>query len=838
MENKKLRHLIGAVAAAAIVPLTPAAAQEGESVKDNALEEVVVTARKVEERLLDVPVSITAFTAVEIERAGIRDLNDLAALTPGLTFSNVFGELLPTPVIRGVAPTDINGENNAAIFVDGVFISGREGLNFSQLDLERIEVVKGPQAALYGRNAFSGAINYVTARPTDEFKAKAEATLGSDDQRGASVALSGPLLEGTLKGRLAVLWDDFDGTYDNRIAGGPDIGGHEYKTAQAALYFTPTEMFDALLSVYVSDDHIDVPAHSSLSANCEDRRDTNPALSSRQLNFCGELSSIDEDSIAIVPAATGEEREVQRASLNLNFELDAGAITALSGYSKVEQEFVQDGGRGDGENDLYIYQPPGPVLFPITGLGNVTPLRQFRSGSLQTFPGVETTEFSQELRFTSPKDRAVRYSIGGYYYDVKRESAFQGLTMTQPLPADFSAFCPCVSPVPPNPAMPLGAGVSLGFGNAALLPGFTTDTGGAIDSVVTVNETKSWASFGWLEVDLGPQWTARAELRYTEEDRSVDDIVGTIHSGLPPVHVEKSWDFVTWRGSVDYKPTEDSTVYASIGHAEKSGGLEVEPDVILTPAPRTAIPAVAIGSFDPEKITTAELGYKASFLEGRLRTDLALFHSDWSDIVIPQVHEELNGVPVAQAYALGANAGDATVVGFELGVDFRMTQRLTGSVRGSIQDAEFDNAKIGTFELFPSFAPDGDVSGNKVLRQSREQGAVSLTYTQPFGGESSGYARTDVSYQGKQYADATNQVIVPERTLVNLRLGFKRNAYEVELWARNLLDDDTPIAAFREIYFANATPEGTFGTGTLYPIRWTVSHPLRRQVGITFRARF
>lgn len=249
MKNKKLRHLIGAVAAAAIVPLTPAAAQEGESVKDNALEEVVVTARKVEERLLDVPVSITAFTAVEIERAGIRDLNDLAALTPGLTFSNVFGELLPTPVIRGVAPTDINGENNAAIFVDGVFISGREGLNFSQLDLERIEVVKGPQAALYGRNAFSGAINYVTARPTDEFKGKAEATLGSDDQRSASVALSGPLLEGTLKGRLAVLWDDFDGTYDNRIAGGPDIGGHEYKTAQAALYFTPTEMFDALLSV-------------------------------------------------------------------------------------------------------------------------------------------------------------------------------------------------------------------------------------------------------------------------------------------------------------------------------------------------------------------------------------------------------------------------------------------------------------------------------------------------------------------------------------------------------------------------------------------------------------
>jgi len=837
MRNDKLRRLIGAVAAAA-VPLGTVVAQEREAVEVNTLEVIMVTARKVEERLLDVPVSITAFTAAEVERGGIRDLNDLAALTPGLTFSNVFGELLPTPVIRGVAPTDINGENNAAIFVDGVFISGREGLNFSQLDLERIEVVKGPQAALYGRNAFSGAINYVTARPTDELKGKVEATLGSDDQRAASVTVSGPLLEGTLKGRLAVLWDDFDGTYDNRIAGGPDIGGHEYKTAQAALYFTPTERFDALLSAYVSDDHIDVPAHSSLSANCEDRRDTDPTLSSRQLNFCGKLTSVDEDSIAILPAATGEEREVQRATLNLNFELAPGTITALSGYSKVQQEFVQDGGRGDGENDLYIYQPSGPVLFSIPGLGNVTPLRQFRSGSIQTFPGVETTEFSQELRFTSSKDRAVRYSVGGYYYDVKRESAFQGLTMTQPLPAGFGSFCPCVPVVPPNPAMPLGAGVSLGFGNAALLPGFTTDTGGAIDSVVTVNQTRSWATFGWLEFDLGSNVTARGEVRYTEEDRSIDDIVATIHDGLPPVQVEKSWDFVTWRGSVDYKPTEDSTLYASVGHAEKSGGLEVEPDVILTPAPRTAIPAVAIGSFDPEKIMTTELGYKASFLEGRLRTDVALFYSDWSDIVIPQVYDDLNGVPVAQPYALGANAGDATVVGLELGVDFRLSRHLTGSVRGSIQDAEFDDAKIGTFETFPSFAPDGDVSGNKVLRQSREQGAVSLTYTQPFSGKSSGYVRTDVSYQGKQYADATNQVIVPERTLLNLRLGFEHDAYEIELWARNLLDDDTPTGAFREIYFANATPEGTFGTGTLYPIRWTVSHPLRRQVGVTFRARF
>ncbi|MCU0760896.1 MAG: TonB-dependent receptor plug domain-containing protein [Steroidobacteraceae bacterium] len=145
-----------------------------------ALEEVVVTARRAEEKLLDVPVAVTAFTAEQIESRGIRNLDDIAQLTPGLQFSNVLGEFLPAPVIRGVAPVSINAENNVGIYIDGIYVAGREGLNFSQLDLQTINVVKGPQAAIYSRAAFSGAINYVTARPTREPLRKAELQLGND----------------------------------------------------------------------------------------------------------------------------------------------------------------------------------------------------------------------------------------------------------------------------------------------------------------------------------------------------------------------------------------------------------------------------------------------------------------------------------------------------------------------------------------------------------------------------------------------------------------------------------------------------------------------------------
>ncbi len=147
-----------------------------------AITEIVVTARRKEENLKDVPLSITAFDSETIEAAGITSLGDVADQTPGLSFFNAFGENLPVPVIRGIVPQDIFGENATAIFVDGVYVSGREGLNFSQLDLERIEVLKGPQSALYGRNAFAGAINYVTKAPPDIFEAKSEVEGGQPGQ--------------------------------------------------------------------------------------------------------------------------------------------------------------------------------------------------------------------------------------------------------------------------------------------------------------------------------------------------------------------------------------------------------------------------------------------------------------------------------------------------------------------------------------------------------------------------------------------------------------------------------------------------------------------------------
>jgi outer membrane receptor protein involved in Fe transport len=176
------------------------------------LEEIIVTARKRAETLIETPVAVSVLTSEDIEAKGVRDLYDVALFTPGLTYFDAIQNQLGTPVIRGISQTNLNSpDRNVAIFYGGVYLSNTSASNLEILDLDRIEVVKGPQSALYGRNAFNGAINFVPAAPTREFKAKITGTLGTDARREMRVMLSGPLGE-TLRGRIAASTNSFDGS--------------------------------------------------------------------------------------------------------------------------------------------------------------------------------------------------------------------------------------------------------------------------------------------------------------------------------------------------------------------------------------------------------------------------------------------------------------------------------------------------------------------------------------------------------------------------------------------------------------------------------------------------
>jgi iron complex outermembrane receptor protein len=814
-----------------------AAAQAQQASEGNdavALEEVIVTARKQSEQLLDVPLAITAFTAEGIEARGIANLDDVAAFTPGLTFSNLIGEFLPAPVIRGVAPIDVFGELNTAIFFDGVYVSGREGINFNQLDLERIEVVKGPQAALYGRNAFSGAINYVSAKPTDEFRAKTQVTFGNDGKQLAMVTVSGPLVPGVLRGRASVLHDEWDGSYENAWAGpgpGSDIGGYQFKTFNGALIWTPTENFEAELGLYVSDDQIDNSALSAVVANCEDRRvaaqmlPTPPAMlpSSRLLNYCGELPSVREDSLTVLPTANGEDRDLTRAHLTLRWGLAGGELTALTGYSKVQQSFFYDGARGDGENTILTYQPNPVVNIPMLGSSS-GPLQQLRTGLLQIGGGDQTEEISQELRFASDREKALRYSFGVYYYSTKQEAGEDGVIATRPLPANFGSFCLACTPLGPTTVVDFAPGV----GNAAFLEWFTDPNGGSTFGKVFVNEAEAPSVFGQLEYDFTERFTGSIEARYTDEERS-------FRNNQTGANGKESWGLTSWRTSLRFKPQDNVTFFGGIAHSEKSG--DFDPTTVQlqsNPTVNVTLP----GAFQPEELMSYELGVKAELFERRVAIEFDLYRLDWKDIVIPQVVSEINGQAIVTPTGVNVNGGDATIDGAEFSIVARPVRGLDVNFGLSWSDPKYDNARVQTFQEFPTYSPTGDVSGNQILRASEWQANAGFRWGQPLRGETEWFIRSDVSYRGKQYADASNQTIVPSSTNVNATIGLTNDRWSLELWGRNLTDEDAPTGAFRDVYFSNTLPSGFYSGGTFFPFRYTVSHPRRLTYGVTWRMRF
>ncbi len=805
------------------------------------LDEIVVTARRVEENLSEVPLSVTAFSSDQIDAAFIRNLDDVAALTPGLSFFNAQGEFLPVPVIRGISQTDIFGEVNVGIFIDGIYVSGREGLNFSQLDLERIEVVKGPQSALYGRNAFAGSINYVTKRPREEFGAKAEAIAGNDGRQSGQFAVTGPLFTDSLRGRVSMLYDEFDGSYDNSLAPENDLGGFRLRSGHAGLLWLPTESLEIYGNLYYSNDELDDTPQSAIVANCEERGD------GRLLNVCGELPGLSGAPVGKLPRALGEDRDLLRATLDIDWDFSFGTFTLLSGFSKTKQKALVDGNRGQGFGLPFIYcTEPFPI--PAFCLNN-SAVDRLTTGLLQIELEDEVEEESLELRFTSDQSKFLRYTAGGYWYDVDKVEGDGGVEATlRQLPANFVGFGPFVRGIPfPSSQIPVGND------NEAF--GRWFQAGGDLDPLgrpVQRDEVDAWALFLGVDYDVTELLTSRFELRYTQErktsifnDWNEEDISRQLRD-LEQSTAKKNFDQWTGRIGLDYKISDNWMLYGYVAKGEKPGGFSVFDVNVLDPTVSvTPIRIISLVPFDPEEIVAYELGVKGSTDDGRMAIEMSAYLNDWSDIVLRQIVEfdPVSGLPLDQPEAVNVNAASSKVFGFEIDTSVLIIDDLTGRFSVAYSDANLDKARQDTFEAFPSFAPDGDVSGNQLLRNPKWQATASLDYSRAISGEWELYSRGDWTWQDKVFIGNDNQSWLPARGLFNATLGLRSDRYTIELWGRNLFDEDSPSAAYRDVFFTNtddiaqANPPAT-EFPTFFPIRYSVSYPRLRTFGITARVRF
>ncbi len=357
-----------------------------------AVEEIIVTARKREESLQDIPVAVTAFSAAEIEAAGLRDVTDVAALTPGFNMAPLFAGDAATPVIRGLSTTI--GEPNVGFFIDGVYMGARQTMtsllgNF----IERIEVAKGPQSALYGRNTFGGAINFVSRKPTSEFEGDLEATVGSDGKQAFRATIGGPLGDSRLSYRLAAMSDVFDGFYKNELTGGK-LDDRDTKGALGSLYWEGDNVDIDFNLMYTEVSDGDSPLRF------EENNDYFASFAGRfppdYQMFTG-LVPAHKDGFAYTPG--GLEREQLFSSLKVEWDFGPAVLTSITGYNDFSHDRLTD---SDYSAADYHY-----------------------SSSY-----TDVTEVSQEFRLTSSGDGNWRWMAGVYGYgldnDQDNTASYQG----------------------------------------------------------------------------------------------------------------------------------------------------------------------------------------------------------------------------------------------------------------------------------------------------------------------------------------------------------------------------------------------------------------------------
>lgn len=243
-----------ALALGAAAASMPTAAMAQSSGSGTQLEEVVVTARKTAETLQEAPVAVAAFTSEQIQQRQLTTVDDVARYAPGLVFDKAFGRTTDRPVIRGqgnvLAGVQAGVEAGAAYFVDGIYYPG-DIQSFDFNEVERVEVIRGPQSALYGRNTYSGAINYVTRAPTDYFRVSGRGSFDKDETQ-ASMRLEGPLSD-TIGASLSLRYQNFNGQWINQVTQ-KEIGQEKTQQAAVVLNWTPTENYNLKLrSSYTKD---------------------------------------------------------------------------------------------------------------------------------------------------------------------------------------------------------------------------------------------------------------------------------------------------------------------------------------------------------------------------------------------------------------------------------------------------------------------------------------------------------------------------------------------------------------------------------------------------------
>ncbi|MXW50629.1 MAG: TonB-dependent receptor plug domain-containing protein, partial [Gammaproteobacteria bacterium] len=466
------------------------------------IEEILVTARKRTETLQDTPVAVTVVTADQIEDFGVQSLADISKMTAGLLFDSEFTRGANRPVIRGQA--NILGDSGVSYFIDGVYVSGSID-DYDLDDVERIEIVKGPQSALYGRNTYSGAINLVTRSPGDELRANVEAEIAGDEEFLVRASISGPLSD-TLAAGLTLRHYEMGGHVKNEFDG-KDIGKQESRSISGVLSFTPNERLTARARAYYAERDDGQPAifaRRYFDNNCYP--DDGALYGGAGRYFCGTVKpgDVNIDWPVQAPGA-GLTDDALQLSLKVDYDLnEQWQLTYIAGYGERDAEEVYDGDYLPTSFQVSNFTPNG---FPFAGFP-VPPFSYAYVGSMTDFTfanAAETDEWSQEVQLAFDADR-VRGLVGAYYYKQDRTTRdIREVSDEQQALAQRNWFAEFLRMQGVCAANPICGSMAPFFGPTIVVPRDVNDI-----------EIENAAVFGLVSFDLADNLTATLEARYQD----------------------------------------------------------------------------------------------------------------------------------------------------------------------------------------------------------------------------------------------------------------------------------------------------------------------------------
>ncbi len=751
--------------------IAPARAQAEDEAQDVTIEEIIVTARKREERLQETPISITAFSAADLQRRTIESLSDIGRSTPNMDFSfstNGSGSGTNAQIyIRGVGQQDflLTTDPGVGIYVDGVYFARSMGGVLDVLDFERVEVLRGPQGTLFGKNTIGGAINIVTAKPGNDFAGRATVTGGNYSRIDANLSIDIPLVEDKLLAKFAASSRNRDG-YGRRLIDNKKLGDINRDSSRLVLRWLASDNVDVTLSADYSRVREESVQQALVFVD-----PTNAPILQLWNALVGFPSGqpITSDLIQADPfdtLQTGRSiNNLDQWGLALTIDWDLGTVNikSITAYRDQEADFARD---GDGSPATYVH----------------------------TFNQTAQNQFSQELQFSgSSFGERLHWLAGGYLFD---EDAVDNTDV------DLAGGLFNALEMLPGPLICLGPGGTPPCAGGAGNPfNQFLDLQFFIFNDISI---KSYAGFGQGTFNLTDRLSLTAGLRYTYEKKTYSLTHIRKNAGtfvVPPTVISDNWNSVSPRFGIEYQASPDLLFYSSAARGFKSGGFNGRPTT-----------QGEVESYDPEFLWSYEVGLKSEWFGRRLRFNTALFYNDYTDIQLSSVR----ATPEGNLLLVVENAGKAKVKGFEIELLTRPIANLELSGGIGFIDAKFTKlapgATITTDSKFPK-TPKWNVN-------------LSLEYRIFVGASGDLSMRWDYAYKARIENDVNNTPAISQKgySLVNARLTYEHSseAWQAFFFITNLTDTryiENGIAAL-----------DSFGTAEAY-----FGRPREWGLGVTYR---